>query len=87
MRYIGYIMKYRNTKSYSKRRGREVIRTSKHGQRTKSTKIKKVGDVVRLFNKRDEIGIIKECYEDYIIVEWFNSMDKVRHKHCDVFID
>ncbi len=85
--FYDYGMKYRDTKSYGKRRGREVIRTSKHGNRTKSTKPKYVGDIVRLFNKRDEIGIVKESYQDYIIVEWFNSMENIRHKHCDVFID
>ncbi len=80
-------MKKRETRSYNKRRQREVIRTSKYGNRTKSTKVKKVGDTVRLFKKRDEIGFVFESCDDYIIVDWYNSMTKTRHSHDEVILD
>lgn len=85
--YYPYNMKKRDTKAWNKKVRRERIRTAKHGNRTKSTKPKKVGDIVRLFNKRDELGFVHESYDDYIIVEWYNSMEKTRHRHSDVFLD
>ena len=66
-------------KSYNARTG--------FSPRLHNGKPKKVGDIVRLFNKRGELGFVYESYDDYIIVEWYNSMEKTRHRHSDVFLD